>query len=88
MDAAITQDYFSEKQLDAKFPEYINMMHTFALNGEPIDGPAMLKFIMILKNKVMASESPDLLDNAVKDNLISVLWLMIYREQEMSSKSV
>ena len=62
-------------------------MHTFALNGEPLDGAAILKFIMILKRKVMASEQPDLLEPVVKDQLISVIWMMIYRELDLPSNN-
>lgn len=56
VDAAISQEYFKENELDSKIVDFTNVLLTFAMNGEPIDGPAMLKYLILLKNKVLASE--------------------------------
>ena len=53
MDTAINLEFYKEKELSLYFFDYIAVIHLFALNGEPMDGVSTLKFLLILKEKLL-----------------------------------
>jgi hypothetical protein len=56
-------------------------MHTFALHGKLQEGATCYKFMLILSNKLLV-QSYDKYGgkNSVNENLISIIWTLMYRE--------
>ena len=52
MDQAITQEFFKEKDLQYNLGKFINLMQTFALGGQKVDGPAFFKLLTMLKSHI------------------------------------
>ena len=82
LDAAISQDYFSQKILDKHFDKYIQLMHGLALNNEYSQGSSMLKFLLMLKEKALASSNDDI----VHQRLIDIIWTLTHRDSHQESQ--
>ena len=55
-------------------------MHTFALNGEPSNGAASYRFLLLLKAKATKATDGSNLDKMLHERLIDAIWTMIHRE--------
>ena len=64
-DAAITQDFFNENDLESNFGDFLGLMHTLALNGEPSNGAASYRLLLLLKAKATKATDGSDLDKRV-----------------------
>jgi len=77
MDTAITQNFFQEEEMSAKFTSFVRLVHTLALNGELEEGATIFKFLVLLTGKIDSKYMK------THDYLIDVIWTLVYRDTKI-----
>lgn len=87
IDQAITQEFFTDKDLQYSLGKFINLMQVLALNGQKVEGAAFFKFLTMVKNHISINNKDSIKHIEVKNRLINLVWTLIYRENEIMQGS-
>lgn len=77
LDNSVANNFFKEEQIQASFADFFHILHTMALYDELSDGPAWLKFQIMVKNVIGVSK---LREVGLLDYLPSLIWTMVQKE--------
>lgn len=80
LDRALSLGHFTDQELSDNFGSFTDLVHLYALSGCLREDQTMLKYLMIVVDKIQITSQNSRLPDKVNDQLVKIVWTMVYRD--------